>query len=383
METEQPKFKIKYVDHNTLLLRLVNYAFNRVGDRFQTKTIDLPIITDNSFRKVHFEVNDVTRQCIWFYIRREDYHNQDYPRADELILTLLDPQRNRESQPIKCYDGKDCVFTSFPLSDILDFVDERDNSISFKIHFSNIVNFNAKRFVDQHVQVETPQLETTSPRNGSLKLLTFDDFELIDDDAEQWVDSCVRFVNGVPTDVRFLVEGRLLMVHRDALVCSQTLMTLLQDYQLVPFHRKGESDYEEFMKHGVHYVEEPILEKASELNAIPLSDVTFEVMLQLLKAMYGIPVKYANAMQAMNIFIAAKDFQISFVENEAHDFIVNNLSYETVIEVLAKAYENYDDIIVAALSFIVSEKATKGTKIAQLPNIEVHIQKLYPILLDL
>jgi len=63
------KFNIRFIDHNSLILKIINYNLQKDGDRLQSATIELPIITTKSFEKIHFEINDVTKRHVWFYIR--------------------------------------------------------------------------------------------------------------------------------------------------------------------------------------------------------------------------------------------------------------------------------------------------------------------------
>ena len=107
---------------------------------------------------------------------------------------------------------------------------------------------------------------------------------------------------------------------------------------------------------------------------IPIDDMDFEanevyeVMLALVKRIYGVEDKLEDVNFALKLIIAADKFEVANVKEEAVKFVKNKLTNDTVVETLALADQlGVPELKKAALSYI---HPLNFGKLSELPGIE-------------
>ena len=104
-------------------------------------------------------------------------------------------------------------------------------------------------------------------------------------------------------------------------------------------------------------------------NEVKIDDIEYEVLNQLVKAMYVGMSAIVDMTFALKLYVAADKYAIDFVMTRAEDFIVINITEDNVIQILSFGQIfNSKELMSMALEYIVSE--TKTRKISSLPYFE-------------
>ena len=263
-------------------------------------------------RPIKFGSTCVNNQ-LWFYIKRT---GDDYLKVGTFEIQMAKEEK-RLNIPIvsNLIGGPEFIGGRVDSEDLDDFVN-KDGSLHYMVKFLNGITF------DQDYQLASSGLN--------------------------WQDKiAASFESGLGADTVLAVGGKTIKVSKYVLSVNSEVFKKIFDKN----ERKDAGD-------------EPVTIDDMDFEA----NEVYEVMLALVKRIYGVEVKLEDVTFALKLIIAADKFEVSNVKDEAVKFVKNKLTNDTVVETLVLADQlGVPELMKAAMSYV---HPLNIGKLSELPGIE-------------